>query len=159
MVSEPARIVRAFSEALGDLEAVRDFGAVDASEKGRLLTFEFIGSRDYFGEGRGGTRIRGSQSTSVDAAFAYRKATGQDALALVEWKFTENYPSRVANSDRKLEERTKRYGKAIRAEDGPIDADDIGLGALFHEPNYQLVRQQLLAHALATDPSVAADVV
>jgi len=78
MVSDPSRIERAFSEALGDLDSVRDFGEIDANEKGRFLTFEFIGEKDYFGESRAGIRTRGTQCTSVDAAFAYRTQDGRD---------------------------------------------------------------------------------
>jgi hypothetical protein len=159
MVSDSKRIKRAFTTVLGDMDSVRDFGEIDPDEQGRYLTFEYIGPKDYFGEGRRGHRTRGSQCTSVDAAFAYRTTSGKDALALVEWKFTESYPSAVAGWERKVVERTRRYGSAIHAANGPIDAAGVDVAALFHEPIYQLVRQQLLAHALAEDPGVRAEIV
>ena len=53
----------------------------------------------------------------------------------------------------------RRYGDLIRAEGGPIASDGIELADLFHEPIYQLVRQQLLAWQLESDAGIAADVV
>ena len=158
MVTDPDRIVAAFGDQL-DIAWVRDFGEIDPSEAGRFLTFEFIGLKDYLGEGGRGKRTRGAKSTSVDAAFAYRTSAGVDELALVEWKFTENYPSAGQKADQRLKERTRRYGDLIRSADGPVDASGLELGDLFHEPIYQLVRQQILAWQLEQDPEVAAQVV
>jgi len=159
MIEDPERIKRAFSSALVDLAEVRDFGQIDATEAGRFLTFEFIGAADYFGEGRGGARTRGSQCTSVDAAFAYRTDSGRNALALIEWKFTESYPSEVKGGDKRLAERLRRYESDLLDPSGPIATEDVELSDLFHEPIYQLTRQQLLAHRLAADPEVDVDVV
>lgn len=142
-----------------NIAKIRDFGVIDPNEEGRYLTFEFIGSSDYFNEGRGGKRSRGSQSTSVDAAFAYTTNEGDDALALVEWKFTETYPSADPRAASREAERRRRYAEALTAPDSPIDTTGVNLADLFHEPICQLARQQLLAHALETDPAVAADVV
>ena len=158
MMSDPDRIIRAFGSAL-DIATIRDFGLIDPDEAGRYLTFEFIGASDYFNEGRGGKRSRGSQSTSVDAAFAYTTSEGVDALALVEWKFTETYPSADRNAPAREAERRRRYAQALTAPDSPIDTTGANLADLFHEPIYQLVRHQLLAHALEKDPDVDADVV
>ncbi len=152
MMSDPARIERAFGAVL-DIASIRDFGEVDADERGRFLTFEFVGKGDYFGEGT----TRGSQSTSVDAAFAYVDSEGRDALALVEWKFTETYPSADRGAEAKAATRLARYEKALRHPDGPIDVDAVELTDLFHEPIYQLVRQQLLAAELERDGEVKAD--
>ena len=158
MMSEPERIIRAFGSAL-DIAKVRDFGLIDANEAGRYLTFEFIGANDYFGEARGGTRTRGSKSTSLDAAFAYTTSAGVDGLALVEWKFTETYPSADSKAKDREAKRRRRYAAALTATDSPVDTTNVNLPDLFHEPIYQLVRQQLLAHALEEDPAVNADVV
>lgn len=151
MMSDPERIKRAFGASL-DISHVRDFGEIDAAETGRYLTFEFVGGGDYFGEGV----TRGSQSTSVDAAFAYVDSHGHDALALVEWKFTETSGSVDRSAERKAATRLKRYESALRDPDSPIDVDGIELTDLFHEPVYQLVRQQLLATALERDSAVKA---
>ena len=158
MMSDPERIMRAFGSPL-DIATVRDFGVIDANEAGRYLTFEFIGETDYFGEGRGGKRTRGSKSTSVDAAFAYTTSAGADGLALVEWKFTENYPAPDPRAKASEAERLRRYATALTATDSPVETTNVDLPDLFHEPIYQLVRQQLLAHALEQDPTVDAEVV
>lgn len=154
MMADPTRIARAFGGVL-DIGSVRDFGEIDPAEAGRHLTFEFVGAGDYFGEGV----TRGTQSTSVDAAFAYTTSDGTDALALVEWKFTETYPSPDRNAERKAATRLSRYESALRGADSPIDIDGVELTDLFHEPVYQLVRQQLLAAALEGDLTVKADLV
>lgn len=158
MMEDADRIERAFGSVL-DIASVRDLGEIDPSEKGRLLTFEFVGLHDYFGEGKGGVLTRGAQTTSVDAAFAYRTAGGVDALALVEWKFTETYRSADRNAAHKEATRLNRYQEALLQPDGPIAVDGVKLAELFHEPLYQLCRQQLLAKELERDPRVVADVV
>lgn len=152
MITDPERIKRAFGGAL-DIASIRDFGEIDPEERGRLLTFEFVGRGDYFSEGI----TRGSQSTSVDAAFAYVDSHGRDALALVEWKFTETYPSADRNAEAKASTRLSRYEQALRHAESPIDVDGIELTDLFHEPIYQLVRQQLLASELERDGGVKAE--
>jgi hypothetical protein len=152
MMADPERIKLAFGGQL-DIATIRDFGEIDPEESGRFLTFEFVGRGDYFGEGI----TRGSQSTSVDAAFAYVDSQGRDALALVEWKFTETYPSADRNGEAKAATRLSRYEQGLRHPDGPIDVDGIELTDLFHEPIYQLVRQQLLASELERDAEVKAE--
>ena len=155
MMTDPDRITRAFGGVL-DIASVRDLGVIDPAEKARFLTFEFVGLHDYFGEGRAGVLTRGSQSTSVDAAFAYVDGDGRDALALVEWKFTETYPHPDGAADRKVATRLKRYAEALQRPDGPIAVEGIDIPELFHEPIYQLVRQQLLASELERDERVKA---
>lgn len=155
MVTDPARIVAAFGSAL-DIAEVRDFGDIDPSEQGRYLTFEFNGAKDYLNESR---RLRGAQTTSVDAAFAYRTTDGRNALALVEWKYTETYPAADRKAEAKLKERTRRYGDLLDADKSPIDLEGVELADLFHEPIYQLVRQQLLAARIEEDPDAAAELV
>ena len=81
-------------------------------------------------------------------------------MALIEWKFTETYPSPDRAADAKLKKRTSRYLTALMQADGPVRMEEIPeVGALFHEPIYQLVRQQLLADQLRRDPHVDADMV
>ncbi len=156
MMDGPDRIVAAFGQVL-DIAEVRDLGEIDPREKGLSLSFEFIGETDYLSEGKRGKRTKGAQCTSVDAAFAYRTSSGADELALVEWKFTESYPSRDSGADKKLKERTKRYGELLADPDCPIDTTGLELADLFHDPIYQLVRQQLLAWQLEVDETVPVD--
>ena len=69
MLSDPARVQRAFGGHL-------DIAEVLPIEDDRFVTFEYVDETDVLGEGRGGRRLRGAQSTSVDAAFLYRTSTG-----------------------------------------------------------------------------------
>lgn len=140
MVHDPERIAHAFGSVL-------DIAEVLEIEPGRLLTFEYIGPIDFFGEVPGGERTRGARCTSVDAAFLFRTSTGDRELALVEWKYTESYRPRVPEPA-KDEVRRRRYGSALHDTDGPVRADVLPFAALLAEPLYQLVRQQLLAWEL-----------
>src|SRR4051794_35427944 len=87
MMADPERIHRAFGDLL-------NIGEVLEIEPGRHLTFEYIGPADYFGEAPGRQRVRGSQCTSVDAAFLHVARDGVRELVLVEWKYTESYGAR-----------------------------------------------------------------
>jgi hypothetical protein len=140
MVTDPSRIVRAFGDVIG-------IGEVLQIEPGRWLTFEYIGPVDFFGEAPDRKRVRGSRCTSVDAAFLHRAPDGARELVLVEWKYTESYRVRRADPVRDAVRR-RRYEAAITDPDGPVRADLLAFEYLLDEPFYQLVRQQLLAHAL-----------
>ncbi|WP_456598804.1 PGN_0703 family putative restriction endonuclease [Blastococcus sp. SYSU DS0616] len=140
MMTDPERIRRAFGDLL-------DIGHVLEIEPGRHLTFEYIGPTDYFGEAPGRQRVRGSQCTSVDAAFLHVARDGVRELVLVEWKYTESYGARRVDP-RKDAVRAARYGPALADTTGPVRGDLLPLDRLFYEPLYQLMRQQLLAHQL-----------
>ena len=140
MVDDPSRITRGFA-------GVVDVGEVLQVEPGRYLTFEYIGPTDFFGEAPGGGRVRGARCTSVDAAFLHRAPDGLTELVLVEWKYTESYRLRSPEPV-KDEVRRRRYAAAVDDPDGPVDASLLPFDLLLDEPFYQLVRQQLLAHAL-----------
>ena len=156
MVADAERIKLAFSGAV-------DIAEVLPIEEGRFLTFEYIGPTDYFGEGvRGGKdvgRRRGTNCTSVDAAFLYKTSAGVTELALIEWKFTESYldvKERSASSDAV---RIGRYAADLAASDSPITLDVLPIELLLDEPFYQLMRQQLLAKRLERDRVLDAKVV
>jgi len=118
-------------------------------EPGRYLTFEYIGPTDFFGESPAGARIRGAHCTSVDAAFLHRGRDGVVELVLLEWKYTESYRRRTPDPARDAV-RVGRYGAAVADAAGPVRDDVLAFEHLLNEPIYQLVRQQLLAHALET---------
>ena len=149
MVTDPARIVRAFDDLLGIDEVLE-------IEPGRYLTFEYIGPTDYFGEAPHGERTRGARCTSVDAAFLHRAKDGVIELVLIEWKYTEHYAPRSASS-KKDAVRFKRYGPLLAATDSPITIGLLPFEELLQEPLYQLVRQQLLAHELEKTKAHGAD--
>ncbi len=143
MITDPARIVLAFGDLLGIDEVLK-------IEPGRYLTFEYIGPTDYFNEVPDGDRIRGAHCTSLDAAFLHRAVDGAVELVLVEWKYTESYRLRKPDPAKDAV-RAGRYGEAVARPDGPVRADVLPFELLLDEPIYQLVRQQLLAHALEED--------
>ena len=149
MVSDPTRLRRAFGELLGIDEVLQ-------IEPGRYLTFEYIGPTDYFGEVPGGERVRGARCTSIDAALLHRAKDGDVELVLVEWKYTESYRARRPDPAKDAV-REQRYGRAVADPNGPIRADVLPFELLLDEPIYQLVRQQLLAHALEQDQAEGAD--
>ena len=151
MVADPQRLRAAFG---GDL----DIDEVLEIEEGRPLTFEYIGPTDYFGEAKKGVRIRGSQCTSVDAAFLFRTSRGTTELALVEWKYTEHYRRRTVDP-KKDEIRRQRYQAALQRSDSPIDWRLMPFERFLDEPFYQLMRQQLLAAELERDRVLGADAV
>ncbi|MFW5469507.1 PGN_0703 family putative restriction endonuclease [Knoellia sp. CPCC 206435] len=152
MVRDAHRIQAAFGHLL-------DIADVLPIEADRYLTFEYIGHTDYFGEGRGKARRRGTMCTSVDAAFTYRTSRDVVELALVEWKYTETYPTARRESSRSDAARRRAYEPDVTDENGPLNGSWVPFDVLLNEPFYQLVRQQLLAHRLEQDPHVAADVV
>ncbi len=68
--------------AFGEVLAIAEVLELD----GACLTLEYNGGgQDYLGEGRSGRPlVRGANSASTDAAFAYRTSDGRRELALVE---------------------------------------------------------------------------
>lgn len=118
------------------------------------VAFEWFPETDYLNEaGKDGKRNRGSNSTSVDAAVRYRIG-GQLHLLLIEWKYTESYPSkRDPKSMSGDATRNSRYHNIWQRPHGPIRADvDVRLEDFFLEPWYQLLRQQMTAYHAETDP-------
>ena len=140
MVWDPTRIARAFG-------GVMDVGEVLPIEPGRYLTFEYVGPTDFFDESPTGPRIRGAHCTSVDAAFLHQAGDGVLELVLVEWKYTEYYRVRAPDAAKDAV-RLGRYGAALADPSGPVRGDLLAFKFLLDEPFYQLMRQQLLAHAL-----------
>ena len=140
MVIDPQRIVAAFGPALGT-------ASVHEIEEDRWLTFEYIGEHDVLGEAKNGVRRRGTQCTSVDAAFLHTTTDGVRELVLVEWKYIEQYRKRDDDPAGDATRRA-RYQHLVDAPDGPIHGDKLEFDELLQEPLYQLMRQQLLAHEL-----------
>ncbi len=142
MTTDPDLLRRAFGDVLPIAEVLQ-------IEPGTHLTFEYVGEGDHLNEGPGISR--GANRTSADAAIAYRTPEGRVEVAIIEWKYTENYRGRELSADKKGI-REKRYrafwddpmGPLLpgdgREPEGPLPYEDV-----FVEPFYQLVRQQLLA--------------
>ena len=99
----------------------------------------------------GGALTRGSQSTSVDAAFAYRTVAGtrraRPGRVEVHRDLSLRRPRR---GQRRKQRGSCATAGAAHSWTAPIDFDGLELADLFHEPIYQLVRQQLLALGAGT---------
>ncbi|MFW5472303.1 PGN_0703 family putative restriction endonuclease [Knoellia sp. CPCC 206450] len=152
MADDPERIIRVFGGVL-DIDHVLEI------EPGRFLTFEYIGPTDYFNESPGRERVRGAHCTSVDAAIRYRTPKGAIELALVEWKYVEEYRTARRPEPAKDATRRRRYFAAWSDPAGPVRDDLLPFEDVLDEPFYQLVRQQLLAHQLEVGGVAGADVV
>jgi hypothetical protein len=151
MAHDPTRIVAAFGPVLPIAEPL-------PIEEDRFVAYEYIGTDDYLGESAGGPRTRGSRTTSADAALRYRTADGTTEIALIEWKYVEDYRGHELSRDR-AGIRPGRYRKLWDADDSPIRTDLVPYDDLFVEPFYQLMRQQLLAHEMERARERHADVV
>lgn len=122
---------------------------VEREEAGehRFVAFEYTGPdrRDWLGEAEGGVPQRGAHATASDAAVAFVGGDGQRELLLIEWKYTEEYRHHRLSEDR-TGKRLARYADKAFDPNGPIRADlGLTLTDFFHEPFYQLLRQQMLA--------------
>lgn len=157
LLSSQVQCVNALAPGINDAEFVHAaFGdvlpiaEVLEIEPGRFLTFEYIGDHDYLQERVGMTRDRGSMTTSADAAIKYRSTSGVIELALVEWKFTEDYRGHSLTPPRGAP-REDRYRFLWDDPHNPLRRHVIPYEDLFVEPFYQLMRQQLLAWSIERD--------
>ena len=66
---------------------------VPLEDEGQLISFEWIGLHNYLRERtrRSGSRTRGANFTSADAAVMFRRIDGMRQMLLIEWKYTESY--------------------------------------------------------------------
>lgn len=131
-------------------------------QEGLYLSFEWIGQDNYLGEkvSRHGQRTRGANFTSADAAVMFDRQNGQRHILLVEWKYTESYASTPLHTSRSGTDRTAIYAHLYDRDDFPLDKGLLpGFDALFYEPFYQLMRQQLLAWEMERAHELGADTV
>jgi hypothetical protein len=129
------------------------------------VAFEWIGERNYLGEGRGGKatpdekRTRGANATSADAAVRFRRSDGQIQIVLIEWKYTELYTARNIRFSKSRTDRLQTYALHLHRADSPFARLPVEEEALFFEPFYQLMRLQLLAAAMEGAHEMDADLV
>ncbi len=123
-----------------------------------FVAFEWIGDVDYLNEASAdGSRQRGANATAADAAVKFRDEEGRTHLLLIEWKYTEEYRGHRLSTDRRGT-RVARYQDIAFHPNGPINTDaGLELGDFFHEPFYQLLRQQMLAWHIEQDPNSGID--
>lgn len=145
MVRDGDALVGVFG-ALLDIDEMLPFGD-ESFDPADLVTFEWNGLADYLHEWGDTVGQRGARTTSVDAAIRYRSAAGAIEIALIEWKYTEQYSGRpLAGGDPRNVTRLARYGQLF--DDGPVRPELVSLQDLLVEPFYQLLRQQLLAQQM-----------
>ena len=159
-VDRPEDLRQLFGSVLPIAE-VLPFGAPTSEfDEVDHVVFEWVGLDNHLGEWSEPTPTRGAYMTSVDAALRYRAHDGRTEIALIEWKYTERYPSGLlSGGEARMKVRHNRYAGAIRDPQGPIRSDAIPFEALFFEPMYQQMRQQLLAWRMEQAKELGADVV
>ena len=126
------------------------------------VTFEWIGFENYLQERLrpGSRRTRGANFTSADAVVAFRTADGNRVTVLIEWKYTESYTPRNLRFSSRGTDRLDIYRSLLEAFDSPITMPSgIRWDALFVEPFYQLMRQQLLADQMERHKEAGASTV
>jgi hypothetical protein len=136
--------------------------------EGQYVVFEWIGQKNYLNERirPGGRRTRGANFTSADAAVKFEQTDGKQRIVLIEWKYTESYGGTSLKIAKSGTARTGIYRPLFDRDDCPIDKDllpkldttgEPDFGSLFHEPFYQFMRQQFLAHEMERAHELEAD--
>ena len=131
-------------------------------EGGCFLSFEWIGKENYLGEhiGRNNTRTRGAHFTSADSIARFERDDGKIQVTLIEWKYTESYSNNFIRYSKHGTDRGSIYRHLYDLIDCPINKDLLpDYDALFYEPFYQLMRQQLLAREMERAHELEADIV
>ncbi len=120
------------------------------------VAFEWIGKLDYLGERGHRPRHRGRLTTSADALLVAERTDGGRTAVVVEWKFTESYPTPMPKTGSSAEFRKRRYGPLYAAA-APVFQQPPSLDAFFQEPHYQLLRQALLGLSMVEHGELGVD--
>jgi len=131
-------------------------------EDGSLVSFEWIGARNYLGEkvAAGASRTRGANCTSADAIVMFEHADHKRQVVLIEWKYTESYGGNDLKYSTGGTDRTTIYRHLVEKTDCPIYMNRIpSFDSLFFEPFYQFMRQQFLADEMEKAREMDADIV
>jgi hypothetical protein len=132
-------------------------------EDGQYVAHEWIGQQNYLGEkiARHGQRTRGANCTSADAAVMFQRTDGKRHIVLIEWKYTESYGGTSLRYARPSgTDRLAIYAPLLERADCHIKREALpAWDALFYEPFYQFMRQQLLAHEMELARELDADIV
>ncbi len=131
-------------------------------EDGLLVSFEWIGQRNYLGEkiSKNGQRTRGANFTSADSIVMFQRKDGKRQVVLIEWKYTESYGGSFFRFSTSGTDRTGIYRHLFDRADCPIRKDVLPcFDALFYEPFYQLMRQQFLVQEMERAREMGADIV
>ena len=118
----------------------------DDNESGFVI-FGENGHLNYLNER---SRIRGGQTTSLDAIMLGELKNGSLKLFVLEWKYTEYFTHSSIVNDEKGEMRMRMYKPFLDDPSSPLKHCD--LEGLFIDPYYKLMR-----HTLLTDQMVRAN--
>jgi hypothetical protein len=151
---------RALAEVLRPVfPAIREMLPI---ENEQYIACEWIGQKNYLGEKtlRNGSRTRGANFTSADAAVMFERTDGKRQIVLIEWKYTESYGGTSLTIAKSGTDRTIIYKPLFKRDDCPINKDLLpDFDSLFYEPFYQFMRQQLLAHEMERAQELGANTV
>jgi hypothetical protein len=131
-------------------------------ESGKFVSFEWIGQENYLGEKmrQNSRRTRGANFTSADAIVMFERKDKKRQVVLIEWKYTESYSGTFLKFSDSGTDRTKIYSHLFTSPDCPLNKDLLpSFDSLFHEPFYQFMRQQFLAHEMEKAHELNADIV
>ncbi len=131
-------------------------------EEHHHVAFEWIGRENYLREKvpRSGKRTRGANVTSADAAVMFERQDGRRQIVLIEWKYTESYSPTSYKYSSRGTDRTAIYAHLYQRDDFPLNKNLLpSFDALFYEPFYQLLRQQLLAQEMERAQELGAAIV
>ena len=131
-------------------------------EDGSYVSFEWIGNENYLGERipRHGKRTRGANFTSTDAILKFENRDKRKQVVLIEWKYTESYGSQDLTIAKSGTDRVKIYQHLFDDPHCLLNKNLLpGFESLFHEPFYQLMRQQFLASEMERHHELDADIV
>lgn len=160
-VADPDALKTIFCSVL-PIDLVIPFGCASTSpfDLTDHVVFEWPGLADYLGEHPGAPGLRGAMNTSVDAAIRYRAVDGRTEIALIEWKYVEQYRGhQLSGGAQRTAVRKKLYRRLWEDPDGPLRHDLVPYDDLFYEPMYQLMRQQMLAWKMEQAHELDAEVV
>ena len=135
---------------------------VPMEDEGQVVSFEWIGLHNYLCEKipRSGSRTRGANFTSADAAIMFLLADGTRQIVLIEWKYTESYNSSWLGIAKSGTNRMDIYRHLYDSPSCPIEKTHLSnFSDLFYEPFYQFLRQQLLAHEMELAHELESDLV
>ncbi len=131
-----------------------------------FVGFEWIGKRNYLGEGPGGRplvdcdRTRGKNVTSADLIVRFRDDRGRVHVVLGDWKYTEVYPvSKGAPTSARGSAWLDTYGPALKAAGCQLRLGGLGFDHLLVDPFDHMMRLQLLASAMEREHEMGANIV
>lgn len=174
LLSSQILCVNLFFPLRQHLDVIQSFLSSHFSNVERIIDidFEYVGpcEKDYFNEGGG----RGQNRTSSDIAIIWEDKSNNKSMLLLEFKFTESdfgecgkqgnpNRGRCQSASRAIEGPNENCWRAIRkrtywdiilSNDSPFRREALTAERYcpFRYDFYQLMRNQLLAHCIETDP-------